>query len=451
MVFAALANVLGGSWDETPLAVAAPGPTLAERSAEAWRELRRSYDVQTLDELLKLPEPAIDLATAALLIERRHDADVDVAKLRGEVDRIAEGVLKDAGQERDPQSVVGVINDYIYWRRQIRPGAEGDEIPKQGRLSRVLTERIGNCLGLSTLFIAVGQRLGLPMWLIGVPNHVYVRLLGDNEDVDIECTAFGRRRGSDEWRQKVREGQPYPTVEGPRAVVAHLLSNEVGIHIREIGDLDCALADSNLMLSTHRSPGLFHNRGAVHFLRGSIPEAAADCRESIRLDPLDPDPHRLLAKCLHEMGELDAAVASLDRAIELDDTDAEARARRGLLRLILAADCNAIAEDLRRAIQIDEAAGDTSTEVTCTINGNFDHLTLHPTPAGLKVLISATEKGHATLHIEATARVLLSAFDSQANGPFVSFSNRMDSMDMSLCELIQTGGGAEVTESGERG
>ena len=45
-------------------------------------------------------------------------------------------------------------------------------------LHKVLSERAGNCIGLTSLYVALGERLGLPLVAMGLPRHVFLRWEG---------------------------------------------------------------------------------------------------------------------------------------------------------------------------------------------------------------------------------------------------------------------------------
>ena len=65
------------------------------------------------------------------------------------------------------------------------------EIDRYTFLSSVIDSRRGICLGVSVLYLAVAQRLGLPLEIVTPPGHIYVRYRNKDKIINIETTARG--------------------------------------------------------------------------------------------------------------------------------------------------------------------------------------------------------------------------------------------------------------------
>lgn len=176
-------------------------PPLAERAAKARERLQASYSAETLDDLLALREEQIDLATAALLIEREIDPDLDVRALRKQIDALADRVLRTTPEQPTDAQIVGAMNKAIYDHGGY--GADRPVDKKVRGLAHLLTTRRSLCVELSVLHASAGQRLGLAATLMSVPGHVFVRYANETGwRRNVECTARGAARTDSLYENK---------------------------------------------------------------------------------------------------------------------------------------------------------------------------------------------------------------------------------------------------------
>jgi regulator of sirC expression with transglutaminase-like and TPR domain len=317
LVFIFLGTVVGVAVSEFICAI--PDEDIAERSARAWAKLRKSYDAKTLEEVLALADDEIDIATAALLIAKEFDPDIDVSELRNEIDELTSAILKEVGSRRDPRKAIGILNGVIFLEHRFRfRSIEGDGT--HGLLSKTLQTRRGNCLGLSTLHLAIGLRLGLPVHMVNVPRHVFVRYADDETRVNIECTAGGARKNDQFYREEhqVTPDQPYLKDLSIRQAIAILL----------------------------------YNSGQLWQDRDGDNKALADYETASELDPTQPKAHLLRSEMLRRMSRLSEASAAIELAIRLDRKYAKAYVVRGTIAGDKKDDVAALA-DASRALELD--------------------------------------------------------------------------------------------------
>ncbi len=65
----------------------------------------------------------------------------------------------------------------------------------------------GNCLSTSTLYVLVGEELGLPIHLVIVPRHAFVRWDDGKERINIETTAQGREIPDASYVNSIESGE----------------------------------------------------------------------------------------------------------------------------------------------------------------------------------------------------------------------------------------------------
>ena len=144
------------------------------------------------------------------------------------------------------------------------------------RLSSVLGDRRGSCLGLGALYLAIGERIGIPLDGILLPGHFFVRTRHNVELL---------RRGEampDEWYRK--KYGPWP--ETGSAYFRPVTVAELGaIHwynrgneLRAAGDL--GTAEQAFARAAQEFPGF-----AAEQQRGAFAEAEASYRAAARAWP----------------------------------------------------------------------------------------------------------------------------------------------------------------------
>ena len=165
----------------------------------------KGYKVQTHEELLKLQPDEIDVASALFLLEFGTD---EMAKQKrgtyeASIDLIALQVLARAPMDASCTQKIAAINELIFFEMGFRfppHSTYSDSIDLFTFLPTVLEERRGVCLGVSTLYLAIAQRVGLPLEIVTPPGHIFLRYKeGEgSEEINIETTMRGVHIHSDE-------------------------------------------------------------------------------------------------------------------------------------------------------------------------------------------------------------------------------------------------------------
>jgi hypothetical protein len=164
-----------------------------------------------LARILLRPERDLDVALGATLLAGEDDPTVDVAAVLDEVDRLAWGLrlhLRRCGE--DPASRLDAFNRYFFDELGFRASqhrTRDDEERLAGLLiHHVLRRRRGHCVGLSSVYLALGLRVGLPVFGVSAPNHVFVRWDGEGLRRNVELTSRGLSLSDDDYVQRFRIG-----------------------------------------------------------------------------------------------------------------------------------------------------------------------------------------------------------------------------------------------------
>ncbi len=152
----------------------------------------KGHSAQTLQEIQTLPPCEIDLARALILLDAEHPGSLTT--IEAALDVLALEILARVGKEADDASKIAALTHLLFHELGIRfpPQSEAAEKTEQfSNLSSVLFSRRGVCLGASVLYLALAQRIGVPLSVYTPPGHIFVAHKTGNHIRVIETTARG--------------------------------------------------------------------------------------------------------------------------------------------------------------------------------------------------------------------------------------------------------------------
>jgi len=264
-------------------------------------------------QMVKRPEPSIDLARVALLVAAESDPHIDVdgelrtleswaAELRGRLEPGWNNLQK-----------LARLRAFVFEEL----GFRGDRLdyfsPSNSLLHQVIHRRRGIPITLAIVMMELGWRIGIPFEGIGFPGHFLVRLAGEPRDLILDPYRRGMSVHEEDCRRMLLETTG-GKIEFEQAQLA------------SVGKLEMIVR-------------LLHNlKGA--YLRGDENERALAAVERLLvLDPENADEMRdcgLLLFRLHRYGQaLDSLTGYLDRVPVARDRETVAR-HVDTLRKILA-------------------------------------------------------------------------------------------------------------------
>lgn len=173
-------------------------------------------------------------------------------------------------------AAVDVLNRVVFqelgFSREIK-----DDALRFTLLPQVLERRRGGCLGLSGLYLALGERLGLRLEGVLVPGHFFVRFVGPGGPRSIELLKRGRQMSRGWYVRKY--GVP----------ADHALYLRRGLTWRQT-------------LTVYR-----YNLANAHRTQGSLRAALTHYRRVVRELPDFAEAHANLGLTLHRLGRLTEA------------------------------------------------------------------------------------------------------------------------------------------------
>ncbi len=233
-------------------------------------------------ELARLPEDALDLGLAAMLI-----AQVEHPRLSPVYSLMHLGELADAsGAARvgDPLKALHRLREFLFEEEGFTGNAEDYYDPRNSCLNDVLERRVGIPITLSLVLMEVGRRAGLRIVGVGLPGHFVVRADVGSEPVlldpfdggavltheraaELVARATGRR-------VQLTHAHFVPATK--HQILGRMLMNLRGIYCSR-GEWDKALAVFDRLLSLDQDAvALLRDRGTILVKLGQLRRGARD-------------------------------------------------------------------------------------------------------------------------------------------------------------------------------
>lgn len=294
--------------------------------------------VKSLDQVLRLQEDDIDLATAVLIASEYWSDIVHGRRYLERLDAMALEIQRRLRQQGLPTDfrAIPVINDYLFNELGYRTISHAND-PNDLFLHSVMDRRQGYCLSLSVLYLALAERLGLKVYGVVVPGHFFVRYDGGRVRFNIETTSNGASPPDDHYMTKFDvPDNVNDTIYMRNLTKRQTLGcffNNLGNVYSDIGDTDTAqvalerAAMINPTLSESRA-----NLGNIYLQKHRVNEAVQQYKAALRLNPKDPKTYNNLGNADAELGRLTDAANSYQQALDLDPNFTDAYRNLALVR-----------------------------------------------------------------------------------------------------------------------
>ena len=277
----------------------------------------------------------------------------DPVSVDREIRRLETGARAAVGERKDPRAIVAALNRYLFEEQGFAYDCAAG-VPENFLLDHVLSRKRGNCLGLSSLYLILAERLDLPLRGVYLPSHCFVRY----DDGTVRFNIETREKGEDYpdgryWREfGLSEGRPY---------LASLTKKEMaGVYLKSVGAAFSrnGMDERALRLSLDASayypgyPDAWFNAGVSCLKTGRLEEAVSMFRRALRLDPRMAAAQDNLGVALARQGRFREALEEARKAVELSP---RSTISRGNLAATLCA-CGEVDEGMReyrRVLEID--------------------------------------------------------------------------------------------------
>jgi regulator of sirC expression with transglutaminase-like and TPR domain len=295
-----------------------------------------------LEVLLRARERRLDVGLGATLIACEDQPELDPELTVDQIQEWSDQARVHLNRTASALARLTAFNDFFFETLGIEAApTRGASRYDEDRLAdlllpHVVRRRRGHCVGLSTLYLALGYRLGLPLYGVSVPGHFFVRWEGEGLRRNIELTSRGAVHDDAYYVERFRIGKTqvdrgvYLQSLRRREVLVEVLNNRANFYW-DRGDEARVLRDLNRVVSLSGNYAqAYVGRGFVNLQRGDLRAAEGDLRQAIEIDAESGRAWLLLGQVLLRRGSSEAEEA-LTKATELDPQSALAASYRGLL------------------------------------------------------------------------------------------------------------------------
>jgi regulator of sirC expression with transglutaminase-like and TPR domain len=252
--------------------------------------------------LLQLPDAELDLAEGALLIAAEEYSDLRPSAYLERLLRMAAELKRRIKTEVKPSRVVEICNEYFFEELNFKGNRQEYYDPRNSYLNDVIERRIGIPITLSVIYLAVGERAGLPVRGVGMPGHFLVKYAPAATDSEIFIDPFNGRTLDRQECAKMLQEMYGEAVEmkpsfleptGKRQILARILNNLKGLYLSR-GDLVRALAASErILLADPHLTAEWRDRGLIYFQMHRDTEALKDFSRYLDIKPEPEDSPRI--------------------------------------------------------------------------------------------------------------------------------------------------------------
>jgi Flp pilus assembly protein TadD len=251
---------------------------------------------------------------------------VDPSLPEREIARLAERLRPEVVGASDGGRVVGAFRRVLLVEERFTYDKSSAD-PGNYLLESVLARKKGNCLGLSMLYLALADRLGVPFRGVYVPSHCFVRYEGNGARVNVEFAEGGASWTDDRYRREFRisPGRPYLLSLAPAEMLGVFLKTLGAGYSRKGREEDALRLYDDAGRLYPGLPDVHYNAGVSLQKSGRLDEAAGKYRRALELDPEMAAARDNYGILLARMGRYGEAIEEARRAVELEPRNASAR------------------------------------------------------------------------------------------------------------------------------
>lgn len=211
------------------------------------------HTVQILQHLQQAVSPQVDpdgdaaapdLLSAALILARLDNDEVQTDDYVAKVDRMAAEILSELKEDADEQTRLRALDDWLFGKNGFRGSQQQYYTQSNSYLNEVIDDREGLPIALSVLYMELGKRLGLTIDGIGLPGHFIVRFApndAQDEQQWIDVFDQGKRLTNRDLDRIVRDRglrlEPaFLEPQSPQQIIQRMLRNLLGLAERDRDD-----------------------------------------------------------------------------------------------------------------------------------------------------------------------------------------------------------------------
>ncbi len=284
--------------------------------------------VRSIEQVLRLEPEEIDIGTAALIVAEEWSDIVHGRRYQTKLDEMAyevQALINEKGVANSYKAAQ-VINDYVRNELGFTTVKEAKN-PDDLFLHTVIDNKRGYCLSLSILYLALAERLDIPLYGVVVPGHFFVRYENGRVRFNIETTSGGYP--DDEYyidKFKVPQGDDSVYMQNlDKLQTLGCLFNNFGTAYIALDDMDSAQRAMELAVDINPNLGESRvNLGNIYLRKDRVEDAIYEYRRALDINPAETMTYNNLGNAYTRKGWDNDALGAYQEAIRLEPNNVEA-------------------------------------------------------------------------------------------------------------------------------
>jgi regulator of sirC expression with transglutaminase-like and TPR domain len=212
-------------------------PEMADRILAILEEIRGGKLEDELARLVAIPEERMDLEAGAFLIARYAYPTLEVDLYGRQLDEMAQEVRDRIGPRASGEETVKTLNRYLFIEQGFKGNTKNYYELENSYINRVIDRRTGIPISLSTIYLIIGKRLGLPVQGIGMPGHFLVKFESERYKIFVDCFNGGALLTEKNCQRFLTEAgygfdEKYLQQSPVRAILSRMIKNLLAIYAK---------------------------------------------------------------------------------------------------------------------------------------------------------------------------------------------------------------------------
>lgn len=251
-----------------------------------------TQEVGQVDELISLSKASLLLAKHIEYPNLSVDEFLEkIAKMAAEIES------RLCPDNRDPRSLIGVINNYLFVEQGFHGNEEDYYDPRNSFLNDVIDRKTGIPITISSLYIELARRVGLELDGVCFPGHFIVKYSKSDDEILMDPFNKGRILSEKNcqdllnsmYGSRVQLRREMIATSSKKQILNRMLNNLKGIYVDSKNHQKAlSVVELILELSPYNYSEI-RDRGLLYYKRECFSQALHDLETYLRISPDAPD------------------------------------------------------------------------------------------------------------------------------------------------------------------
>ena len=252
---------------------------------------------RTFQELVTLPDGAVPLAEAALLMACEEYPQLEISPYLDRLDHIADLVRPKLYSGISALDTIETLNEVLFGIEGFRGNTENYNDPRNSFFNDVLERRVGIPITLSAVYLEVARRISFPIFGVGMPGHFLVKYGDRTQEFFLDPFNGGQiltredcgRRFADMFGNDQEFSERMLDVVSPRQMLFRMLNNLKTIYLKtHTYEKSLAMVDM-MLLADPDAMEQYRDRGIIKVQLRRFDAAVRDFEHYVKGAPQSKD------------------------------------------------------------------------------------------------------------------------------------------------------------------